>query len=67
MRRMAGDRTRDIRTNIFTLIDLKYPNMLQSFGLIRSNLLHEIIYKRPSFYGVQHMVSIFDDSVVPVG
>ncbi len=67
MRRMAGDRVRDIRTNVFTLIDLKYPNMLQSFGLIRSNLLHEIIYKRPSFYGVQHMVSIFDDSVKPVG
>lgn len=67
MRRMAGDKTRDIRTNIFTLIDLRYPNMLQSFGLIRSNLLHEIIYKRPSYYGVQHMVSIFDDSVVSVG
>ncbi|WP_423128745.1 hypothetical protein [Gaoshiqia sp. Z1-71] len=67
VRRMAGDRVRDIRTNVFTLIDLKYTNMLQSFGLIRSNLLHEIIYKRPSYYGVQHMVSFFDDSVKSVG
>jgi len=67
MRRMAGDRLRDIRTNVFTLIDLKYTNMLQSFGLIRSNLLYEIIYKRPSYYGVQHMVGFFDDAVEPVG
>ena len=67
MRRMAGDRMRNIPTSIFTIIDLRYTNMLQSFGLIRSNLLHEIIYKRPSYYGVQHMVSFFDDSVEPVG
>jgi hypothetical protein len=67
MRRMAGDRMYNIRTNVFTIIDLKYFNMLQSFGLIRSNLLNEIIYKRPSYYGVQHMVSVFDDSVVPEG
>ena len=67
LRRMAGDRMYNIPTSIFTIIDLKYFNMLQSFGLIRSNLLREIIYKRPSYYGVQHMVSIFDDSVKPEG
>ncbi len=67
MRRMAGDRVRDIRTSIFTIIDLQYYNMLQSFGLIRSNAQHEIIYKRPSYYGVQHMVSFFDYSVIPTG
>jgi hypothetical protein len=67
LRRMAGDRVRNIPTSIFTMIDLKYTNMLQSFGLIRSNLLHEIIYKRPSYYGVQHMTSFFDDEVKAVG
>ncbi len=67
LRRMAGDRVRNIPSSIFTIIDLQYTNMLQSFGLIRSNLLHEIIYKRPSYYGVQHMVSFFDDTVKPVG
>ena len=67
MRRMAGDRVRNIRTNIFTIIDLKYYNMLQSFGLIRSNLLNQIVYKRPTYYGVQHMVSFFDHTVDPVG
>jgi len=67
LRRMAGDRVRDIPSSIFTIIDLRYPNMLQSFGLIRSNLLHDFIYKRPSYYGVQHMVSFFDDHVKAIG
>ena len=67
LRRMAGDRVRNIPSSVFTIIDLQYTNMLQSFGLIRSNLLHEIIYKRPSYYGVQHMVSFFDDAVNAVG
>jgi len=67
LRRMAGDRVRDIRSNVFTMIDLKYLNMQQSFGMIRSNLLLEFIYKRPTFYAVQHMMSFFDDAVKPVG
>ena len=67
LRRMAGDKIRNIPSSIFTLIDLQYWNMLQSFGLLRSNILHQVIYKRPSYHGVQHMVSIFDDTVKPVG
>ena len=67
LRRMAGDRVRHIRSSVFTIIDLRYPNMLQSFGLIRSNLLHEIIYKRPAFYGVQHMASFLDDTATSKG
>ncbi|MBD0777813.1 glycoside hydrolase [Maribacter sp. ANRC-HE7] len=67
MRRMAGDRVRNIPCSIFTIVDLHYPNMLQSFGLLRANLLNDIIYKRPSYHGVQHMASFFDDSVIAVG
>ena len=67
LRRMAGDRVRGIDSSIFTIIDLKYTNMQQSFGLIRSNLLLQFIYKRPVFYAVQHMMSFFDDDVKPVG
>ncbi|MGV8093944.1 MAG: hypothetical protein AB2L24_18945 [Mangrovibacterium sp.] len=67
LRRMAGDWARGIRSSVFTVIDLRYTSMLQSFGLIRSNLKHEIIYKRPSYYGVQHMVSFFDDTAEPTG
>jgi len=64
---MAGDRLRNIPTSVFSIIDLRYTNMLQSFGLIRSNLVYQIIYKRPSYYAVQHMVSFFDDEVTAIG
>lgn len=67
LRRLAGDGVRGIPSSAFTIIDLRYPNMLQSFGLIRSNLLLEFIYKRPSYYAVQHLVSFFDSQVKPVG
>lgn len=67
LRRMAGDAVRGIPSSTFTFIDLRYPDMLQSFGLIRSNLLHQIIYKRPAYYAVQHMAGFFDDTVKPVG
>lgn len=67
LRRLAGDRVRNIPSSIFTIIDLKYANVLQSFGLIRSNLYCEFIYKRPSYFGVQHIVGFFDDEVKAVG
>ena len=67
LRRMAGDGVRGIPSSVFTIIDLRYSNMLQSFGLIRSNLLHQFIYKRPSYHAVQHMAGFFDDMVKPVG
>ena len=41
--------------------------MLQSFGLLRCNLLKEVVYRRPSFYAMQHVFSYFDEDVHPVG
>ena len=67
LRRLAGDRVRGIPSSAFTIIDLRYPNMLQSFGLIRSNLLHQFIYKRPAYYAVQHLAGFFDDEAKPLG
>jgi hypothetical protein len=67
LRRMAGDRLRNLRTSVFAIIDMKYPQVLSSKGLLRSNLLNEVVYRKPAFYAVQHMVSLFDDTVVPLG
>jgi len=67
VRRMAGDWARGIRTSIFTMADLNYGFMLQSFGLLRADLNHRIIYKRPAFYAVQHMTAFFDNAVQPTG
>ncbi|MDO5580740.1 MAG: glycoside hydrolase [Planctomycetia bacterium] len=66
LRRMFGDRMRKIQTSVFTIIDLRYYNMLQSFGLLRANLNDTVVYKRPSYYAVQHVMGYFDDTVEPV-
>ena len=66
LRRMANDFITDSKSSIFTFIDLRYENMLQSFGLLRMNLLGKFLYKRPSFYGVKHMVSLLTADVHPV-
>ncbi len=58
MRRMANDFMLGIPSSIFTMVDLQYRNMLQSFGMIRMNLLKEPMYKRPAFYGVRNMANL---------
>lgn len=67
LRRMTNDWMHQTRSSIFTIVDLQYPNMLQSFGLLRANLLHEILYKRPSYYAVKHMVNFFNSKIIPAG
>lgn len=67
LRRMANDWMMGIRSSIFTFVDLQYPNMQQSFGLLRTNLLKEVVYKRPSFHAVQHMVNLFGGELRPAG
>ena len=57
-RRMACDYSMGIPSSIFTIVDLKYPNMQQSFGLLRANLFGEVIYKRPSWHAVQNMAAL---------
>jgi len=66
-RRMAGDRIRGIRSSIFTVVDIRYPDVLLSMGLFRANLLQEVLCKKPAFYAVQHMANILDGSVLPAG
>ena len=41
--------------------------MLQSFGLVRSNTLKEIVYRRPSYYAMQNVYAIFDDDTRALG
>ena len=65
LRRAIGDAARSIPSSVFTMIDLQYTFMLQSFGLIRSNTLKEFVYRRPSYYAMQNVYSIFDDDMLP--
>ena len=45
--------------SFFTMVDLNYGWMLQSFGLVRMNGKKEPVYLRPKFYAVQHVTSLF--------
>ena len=67
LRRTIGDAVRNIPSSVFTMVDLKYTFMLQSFGMLRCNLLKEVVYRRPAFYAMQHVFSYFDEDVHPVG
>ena len=67
LRRAIGDRARGIFTSHFSIADNAYPNMVQSFGLIRSDIQHRFIYRRPSYYGMRNIYSFFDATVKPVG
>ena len=55
LRRAMGDAARSIPSSLFTMIDLQYTFMLQSFGLVRSNTLKEFIYRRPSWYAMRNV------------
>lgn len=65
LRRTIGDAIRSIPSNIFTIIDLQYTFMLQSFGLLRSNTLKEVVYRRPSYFAMQNVFSTLDDEAIP--
>ena len=67
LRRTIGDAVRAIPCNVFTMIDLQYTFMLQSFGMLRSNALKEVVYRRPSYYAMQNVFSYLDDEVLPYG
>ena len=67
LRRAIGDAARDIPSSVFTMIDLQYTFMLQSFGLVRSNTLKEFVYRRPKWYAMRNVYSLFDDETRPAG
>ena len=67
LRRAIGDAVRNIPSSVFTMIDLQYTYMLQSFGLVRSNALKEFVYRRPKWYAMRNVYSLFDDEALPTG
>ena len=67
LRRAVGDAARDIPSNLFTLIDLQYTFMLQSFGLVRANALKEPVYRRPSYFAMRNLYALIDDRTVAKG
>jgi hypothetical protein len=69
LRRMFSDMGRDIAvTNVFQISDMHYAqgdhmSGLNSKGLLRANPDNTIAYAKPSYFAVQHVTAIFDESV----
>lgn len=59
LRHMLTNFSMGCPSSVFTMVDLNYGWMIQSYGLIRMNLKSEPQYKRPKFYAFQHVTSIF--------
>lgn len=59
LRQSLGHFGNGVPYSFFTMVDLNYGWMLQSFGLVRLNGEKKPVYKRPKFYAVQHVTSLF--------
>ncbi len=66
-RRLAVNAAHGVKTSLFSIIDLQYSFMLQSFGLIRSNTQLEFIYRRPNYYAAQNFFGFFGPAVKALG
>ncbi|MBQ9893065.1 MAG: glycoside hydrolase [Bacteroidales bacterium] len=66
LRHMLNFYSLGVPTSVFTMVDLRYDWKLQTFGLIRMDLRKRPVYKRPKFYAVQHVTSVFTPDLVPV-
>lgn len=64
MRRLLGDLGHDIETSVFTIIDIRYdfkPPVLNTKGLIQSDLDKTAIRPKVAYYAVQNVTSVFDN------
>lgn len=57
----------DVPYSVFTMVDLNYGWMMQSYGLLRNNLYGDVQYMRPKFHAVQNVTSIFTPDLKPDG
>lgn len=69
--RLLGDLGHDMRVSYFTICDYSYVNRdfkgkACPFGLLAANLNKEVTKVRPVYYAMQHVTSIFDDTLTRI-
>jgi hypothetical protein len=68
MRRLLGDLGHDIETSVFTIIDIYYNwgdrAVLNTKGLIQSDITMAAIRPKVAYYAVQNIAAIFDNNMV---
>lgn len=67
MRRMLGDLGHDIETSVFTIIDIYYNwgdrAVLNTKGLIQSDITMAAIRPKVAYYAIQNLAAIFDNNI----
>jgi hypothetical protein len=58
---MLGDLGHDIPTSYFGMIDMRYPNDVNTKGLLQAAEDKSVARVKPSYYAVQNLAAVFDD------
>jgi hypothetical protein len=61
LRRLLGDLGRDIPSSYFSIMDMKYPDEMNSKGLLRSREDQTVERIKPAYSALQNLAAIFDD------
>ncbi|WP_410808954.1 hypothetical protein [Micromonospora sp. 067-2] len=66
LRRTIADLGRGISTSVFSISDLHYPSKVNSKGLVRTGTDKKVRYAKPSYYAIQSVAALFDDTMTPI-
>ncbi|MBQ9335912.1 MAG: beta-galactosidase [Lentisphaeria bacterium] len=67
LRRYLGDIANGVETSVFTICDFNHIGReINRKGLLRAEADHKVVRKKTAYHAIQHMTSIFDDSLQPV-
>lgn len=63
LRRMLAHHAKDVPFNLFTLMELQYPDRLNTKGLLKSRPDGTVERPKPAYFAAQHVFAVFDDSL----
>jgi hypothetical protein len=63
LRRLMGDLGYDLPSSYFSICDMKYPERINYKGLLSINEDRTINHVKPSYYAMQRVMAIFDNTV----
>ena len=67
LRRYIGDIGSGVETSVFTVCDFNHIGReINRKGLLRADADHRVLREKISYFAIQHMTSVFDDSLAPV-
>ncbi len=61
LRRLLGDLGRDIPSSYFSIMDMKYPDEMNSKGLLKANDDKTVAYVKPAYHALANLACVFDD------